>query len=116
MSNKLVALTVGAVLTLVGLAGFAIGTGDLIIFGINPLHNVVHLLTGLLGVGAAYYAGAQYAKEYNQWLGIVYILVAAAGFIVPGLMLSLLNVNMADNLLHLGLGVVLTGVGFGVDK
>ena len=39
--QQFLAQVVGAVLTLVGVAGFLTG-GTLLIFGINPLHNVVH--------------------------------------------------------------------------
>jgi hypothetical protein len=61
------AQVVGAVLTLVGVAGFFTG-GTLLIFGINALHNVVHLVSGVLGLAAGFYAGGQWARYYNQGL------------------------------------------------
>jgi glucose uptake protein GlcU len=107
------AQVVGAVLTLVGVAGFFTG-GTLLIFGINALHNVVHLVSGVLGLAAGFYAGGQWARYYNQGFGVIYLLVAALGFVAPAQTASLLAINSADNLLHLALGIVLAGVGFGV--
>ncbi len=113
--QKTLTQIVGVVLTVVGIIGFFVQ--DLLLaFGVNLLHNVVHLLTGVIGLWAGFGADGKNAVGYNKWLGAVYIVVAVLGFIAPGLMLSLLNVNMADNILHLVLGVVLAGVGFGVKS
>ncbi len=118
-----VALLFGAVLTLVGILGF---TGILVsdnailgIFGISPLHNVVHLLTGVAGLVAGY-AGGKYGAEYNKYLGLTYIVVFVVGVIAVlggiSLIVDLLNLGWADNLLHLAIGVVLTGAGFGLGN
>ena len=107
--QQLLAQVVGAVLTLVGVAGFLTG-GTLLIFGINPLHNVVHLLSGVLGLAAGFYASGLWARSYNQRLGVVYLLVTVLGFVAPALAASLLAINSADNFLHLVLGIVLAGV------
>ena len=112
--QQLLARAVGAVLTLVGVAGFFTG-GMLLVFGINPLHNVVHLVTGVLGLTAGFSAGGQRARQYNQVLGVVYLLVTALGLAAPALTARLLAINPADNFLHLALGIVLTVVGFGVS-
>lgn len=106
-----VAVAIGAVLTLVGVAGFFVGD-VLLIFGINDLHNVVHLATGLAGVGLGLAAAGRYAGDYNRYLGAIYVLVFVLGVALPGLMGALLNVNMADNLLHLALGLTLGGVAY----
>ena len=113
--QQLLAQVVGAVLTLVGAAGFLTG-GTLLIFGINTLHNLVHLLSGVLGLAAGFYAGGQWARYYNQGFGVVYLLVTVLGFAAPALAASLLAINPADNFLHLALGIVLAGVGFGVPS
>lgn len=105
---------IGAVLTLVGIIGFFTG-GKLLFFDINPLHNSVHLITGALGLFAGF-SSIHYAQLYNQWMGVVYLLVTLLGFVAPGLMTNLLAINLADNLLHLALGIVLAGVGFGVKE
>lgn len=112
-TQKLLAQIVGVVLTLVGVAGFFMGD-SLLGFGINTLHNVVHLVTGLLGLWVGFFSSEDdYAVNYNKWLGLVYVLVGVVGFFG---VLSFLNVNAADNYLHLVLGVVLAGVGFFVKE
>lgn len=113
--QKTVAQIVGVVLTLVGLLGFFMGP-NLFGFTVNGLHNVVHLVTGLIGLWAGFSKGGEYAQGYNKWLGVVYLLVAVLGFVAPALMVSLLNGNSADNFLHLVLGLVLAGVGFGAKN
>lgn len=113
----LTALGIGAVITLVGVLGFALVPveGELLgVFGVNTLHNAVHLLTGLAGLAAGYVGAGGFSDEYNKYGGLAYLLLAALWLVVPALLIDLLNNNVADTLLHLGLGVVLAGVGFGV--
>jgi len=110
--QKMLALVVGAILSLAGVAGYFTGS-SLLGFGINTLHNLVHLVTGVLGVIVGMFTAGSLARNYNRGLGVVYVVVAVLGFVLPALMTQLLNINTADNLLHLVLGVVLAGVGFG---
>src|SRR5688500_11762859 len=82
---------VGAVLVVAGIIGFfynADFTTDKsvrdAVFGVldvNGWHNIVHILTGVLGL-LAYGAGVYAARNYALALGIVYLVVAAWGFIV----------------------------------
>jgi hypothetical protein len=107
---------VGAVLVLAGIIGFfynAEFTSDEsvrdAVFGIldvNGWHNMVHILTGVLGL-LAYGAGVYAARSYALALGAVYLLVAVWGFIVGDgdSILSIIPVNTEDNVLHLLLGV-----------
>lgn len=118
-----VALLFGIVLTLVGVLGFAgilVTDGELIIFGISPLHNAVHLLTGLAGLGAGFAAGGAYSRDYNRYLGVVYLLVFVVGLVAVlanvTVLVDLLGLNMADNVLHLAIGAVLAAVGFGLTN
>jgi hypothetical protein len=111
---------VGAVLVVAGIVGFfynAEFTSDEsvrdAVFGIldvNGWHNVVHILTGVLGL-LAYAAGAYAARSYALGLGVVYLVVAAWGFVVGDgdSILSIIPVNTEDNIFHLLLGVA--GVG-----
>lgn len=114
----LVALLFGAVLALVGVLGPVLGgaDGNLIVFGRNYLHDAIHLLSGVAGLAAGYYAGGRYAGEYNKALGVVYLLVAVLGFALTGLFADLINLNAADNFLHLALAVVFLGVGFALGE
>ena len=116
------ALTLGAILVLVGIVGFLVepsfGVGDdaqrgtLIVFDINGWHNVVHLLSGIVGLAMA--GTAAKARLFSIGYGIVYVLVTILGFAVGdgGLLLSIIPINTADNLLHLAIAV--TGIAIGL--
>lgn len=101
---KLYATVLGAVLTLVGILGFIPGlapNGNLLgIFAIDPVHNVIHILSGVVALAVAFMANGAYARWYALVFGIVYGLVTVIGFIQGTTVLGLINVNLADNLLH----------------
>ncbi len=81
------------------------------ILAVNGWHNVVHIVTGLLGLAAVGYA----ARTYALVLGLVYVVVAVWGFAETsggvGVILDFFPVNTEDNVLHLVLG--LTGLAAG---
>lgn len=116
------ALVLGAVLVLVGILGFfvepsfAVGDsaqrGTLIAFDINGWHNVVHLLSGIVGLALA--GTAAKARLFCIGYGAVYVLVTILGFIVGSghYLLSIIPINTADNLLHLVIAV--TGIAIGL--
>ncbi|HEV2756381.1 MAG TPA: DUF4383 domain-containing protein [Actinomycetota bacterium] len=105
---QLFALAFGVVYLAVGVIGFAITGFDdfakesdksLLIFDINPLHNIAHI-----GVGALLLAGSRShdaAKSINLMVGIVYALLGVLGLAGGILVEDLLNNNMADTFLHL---------------
>jgi hypothetical protein len=112
--GQLFGLVFGAVYVLVGLLGFVgplvtEGTGVdpdtlLGIFGINPLHNVAHLLVGaLLLIGSR---RATTAKTVNLVVGVVYLLLAILGFAGGVIVDDLINNNAADSVLHLATAVL----------
>jgi len=110
MTNVMWAKILGVVLVLVGLFGFF--TGDMLLwFGVNPVHNVVHVLTGLILLWAGFGTGGVHAKMTNIVFGIVYLLVAIVGFVNVAALVDLLALNAADNWLHLLIGVVSTAIG-----
>jgi len=126
MQNKTLAqiyvMVLGTVLVLVGIVGFLVepgfGIGDsaargtLIVFDINGWHNVVHLLSGIIGL--AMVGTAAKARLFAIGYGVVYVLVTVLGFAVGdgGLLLSIIPINTADNLLHLAIAV--TGIAVGL--
>ncbi|MFC7849082.1 DUF4383 domain-containing protein [Arthrobacter sp. NPDC057388] len=122
--NRLVATVFGAVYLLVGLVGFAVTSGvgffategaNLIIFEVNPLHNVIHLAIG----AALLYAGVkdiQLARTVNTAVGAVYLLVGILGLFLLSSPLNIIALNGADNVLHLASAVLLLGVGLSLDK
>ena len=122
--NRLIAAVFGAVYLLVGLVGFAVTSGvsffstegaNLIIFEVNPLHNVIHLAIG----AALLYAGVkdiQLARTVNTAVGAVYLLVGILGLFLLSSPLNIIALNGADNVLHLASAVLLLGVGLSLDK
>jgi hypothetical protein len=117
--NRLLGFGFGAVYLLVGLVGFAITAGvgfahdhgkDLIIFELNPLHNIVHIAIGLL-LGFAAYKGTAAAAAANSLVGGVYLLVGVLGLFLTNSSANILAINHPDNALHLATAAVLLGVG-----
>ncbi len=102
----------GFVLLLVGILGFFMESPLLGIFGVNLWHNIIHVVSGLIGIWAGFGAAA-YAQNYNKWFGVIYLLVAVLGFMN---VLELLAVNAEDNWLHLVIGIVTAGIGFGAKE
>jgi hypothetical protein len=110
---QIYALVIGATLLAAGILGFfynaeftsneAERDAVLGILDVNGWHNVVHIATGALGLAAFGYA----ARAYALGLGVVYVAVAAWGFIVGDgdSILSIVPVNTEDNVLHLLIGV-----------
>ncbi|GCE07989.1 DUF4383 domain-containing protein [Dictyobacter aurantiacus] len=119
--QKTIALVFGIVFLLIGILGFvpALTPGGALLglFMVNGVHSVVHLLFGVLGIAAAF---TGMGRLYNRASGIIYLLIAILGFI-PGLapngmLLGLVMINLADNFLHIVIGVVLTLVGFALQE
>ena len=113
---RLYATLVGGALVVAGIIGFfysaSFGSPGNVddVFGIlavNAWHNIVHILTGAIGLLVAGYA----ARQYALWLGIVYSAIAIWGFVIGSgdSILGFVPVNTEDNFLHAILGVL--GVG-----
>jgi len=122
--NRLVGGIFGVVYLLVGIVGFFITSGVdfagtegklLIVFEVNPLHNIIHLLIGaLLVAGAA--SSVRAAKSANTAVGAVYLLVGVVGLFLVNSSANIIALNGADNVLHLGSAILLLAVGLGADK
>lgn len=99
----------GAVYFAVGVAGFAVtGTTDfaghqhhhtLLIFSVNPLHNVVHVVLGLAWLAGS--ARHRTARVVNLALGVVLGLVTLLGFTGGMGLLGMSGLADPDNFLHL---------------
>lgn len=107
--SQWLALIIGAVYLLVGAAGFLV-TGfsgfaehdhsqTLLGFAINPLHNIVHLLIGIVGLSLSSTLGR--ARTYGWLLVAGYGAAFVYGlFAVGNPDINILNINAADNGLH----------------
>ncbi len=76
----------------------------------DAIHNVVHLLVGVVLLVAAKSASAS-----SMWLkifGVVYLLLFVNGLIQPEKLLGFVTANTNDIWLHLGLTIALLLAGF----
>ena len=130
---QLVAGAVGAVFLLVGVFGFVPGvvtnfddlsfashTSDaelLGLFQVSVLHNLVHLLFGVVGLVLARRSAAN-AALFLLAGGLVYIVLAVYGAAIghDDSALNFVPVNEADSYLHLGLGVLMIVAGVFTTK
>jgi uncharacterized protein DUF4383 len=108
----------GVVFVLVGVLGFIpnpiVGHSMDALFMTNTLHDIVHLLFGVVMIWAAVSAPEK-ASTVFKVSGAIYLLLAVLGFLmIPsgGNLLGLVTMNMADHWLHVVLGVVILGAGF----
>lgn len=113
---KTLAMVFGVVFVLVGILGFVqnpiVGMGAL--FETDMMHNLAHILLGLILLVVAFAAAGKSAL-WLKILGVVYLLLAVLGFLmVPdgGSLLGLVATNSADHWLHVVLGLVLVAAGF----
>jgi hypothetical protein len=98
----------GVVYLLVGIAGFALtGVTDfsdhnhatLLIFAVNPLHNVIHLALGIAWLAAA--PRHRSARLADLAIGVVLGLVTVLGFLGVTDILGMSGFADPDNFLHL---------------
>lgn len=124
------ATVVSAVFVLVGIAGFIPGLttnydalefaghesgAELLgVFAVSILHNIVHLLFGLVGLALARtWSGA---RAFLIGGGVIYLLLFIYGLLVDRHdEANFVPLNDADNILHLvlGLGMVALGLALG---
>ena len=102
------AVVFGVVYFLVGAAGFVVTRGHdfagmdhgtLLIFAVNPLHNIIHLAIGIAWLVCA--ARHRAARAANLVVGIVLGLVTVLGFVDGMGVLGMSGLGDPDNFLHL---------------
>lgn len=110
---KTYATVVGAILLLLGIAGFF--TKDLSgMVQFVPAHNIFHIATGVLGL----YSGIRGKKlpiAFSRVFGIAYMAVALLGFAHMS-QLAALQLNATYNAVHLLIGLLGLVVGFKTGK
>ena len=109
-THQYLTLAIGAVYLLIGLLGFFV-TGfsgfaehdherTLLGFAVNPLHNIVHLLVGALGL--AMWKRDDSARKFGWILFVLYGLTFIYGLVAANNeSINFLNINGADNVLHI---------------
>ena len=127
-ANRTIAMFLGIVFALLGIIGFFTqpenSTGVQAILGIfdsDAIHNVLYIVTGLLGIAAAYRG---YSATYNRVFGVVYVVLGLLSLIPAlyfpagaygtdnGLFLALTHMNAGDIILHLVAGVLALAVSY----
>lgn len=114
MNTQTAAKWLGWILLVIGVIGFIPGivnsSGLLLgIFSVDAMHNLVHIISGLLALASA--GTLKGAKTYFKIFGIVYGLVAILGFAMSGMVLGM-TMNMADNILHIVIALYALYYGF----
>lgn len=126
-----VALVVGVIFLVVGVLGFVPGiTSDysqlgfagheskaalLGIFQISILHNLVHVLFGVVGILLA--RTSAMAKYFLIVGGVVYLLLGIYGLVIGDVTAAnFVPLNLADDILHLVLGVGMAGLGLAFGR
>jgi hypothetical protein len=114
---QILGLAFGAIYLLVGILGFFVTGFDnfagneqhetLLGFMVNPLHNIVHILIGVAGLALSRTLVG--AKTFGLLLAAGYGLAFIYGVIAVGKDWDFLNINWADNILHL-LSAIVGGV------
>jgi hypothetical protein len=123
---QIVTMVIALVFLLVGILGFIPGiTTDfdtmtfaghhseamlLGVFGVSVLHNIVHLLFGIVGLAMARTAGASVAFLLAG--GAIYLVLWIYGLVIDlDSTANFVPFNDADNWLHLILGVAMVALG-----
>jgi len=113
---RTIAIVFGFIMVAVGLLGFyppaVQGSKLLGWFAINPFHNIIHLLTGVVSIGCGFKT-TELSRVFFRVFGIIYGLVAIAGFYyMDHAILGLVANNLADAVLHLAIAAGAIYLGF----
>ncbi|MBD8507161.1 DUF4383 domain-containing protein [Hoyosella sp. G463] len=133
-TGQIIAGVFGAVFILVGILGFIPGITTnydnlafaghghgaehaqlLGIFAVSVLHNIVHLLFGVVGLVLARTAAG--ARWFLLAGGAVYLVLWIYGLVIDlDSNFNFVGLNTADNWLHFVLGAVMVGAGIAATK
>lgn len=120
---KRIAIAFGVIFMIVGILGFVPAvtpitddgvTGRLLgVFAVDPAHNLVHIVTGLIAVAVGM-ASDEASRMYFKVFGVIYGLVALLGFGYGSApILGLMANNLSDAALHAVIALVALFLGFG---
>ena len=116
---KTLGIIIGIVFLVVGILGYIpnpiVGMDEGDLFATDQMHNLIHLASGVI-ILLASLGRAESAATTLKIFGVIYLLLAVTGFSQigsgMGSLLGLVEVNGADNWLHLVLGIVILAAGY----
>jgi hypothetical protein len=120
MTAKTAAILIGLIFVAVGLLGYIdnpiVGESDKAMFHTDSVHNIVHIVSGVLFLLIALAAPGS-AGGFLKLFGVVYLAIGIIGMVQIGSqemmkLFGFLMVNKLDNYLHIGLGLVIFLAGF----
>ncbi|MBV8206090.1 MAG: DUF4383 domain-containing protein [Acidobacteria bacterium] len=111
---KTYSVVVGAVLLLVGIIGFIAGPQGMMGMVFTTPHNLIHILSGIIGLYCGLAGGGKNAGAYAKIFGVVYTIIAIAGFAGwQGAMAGMeLHLSANYNVIHLIVGIAGLAAGF----
>jgi len=106
---KTVCKILGVVFLLVGVAGFA--KPDLLGAHLSPIHNVVHIVSGVIALYFGFAGSLSGAKGFSLVFGVVYLALGICGLVFgapPDHMwiVGPLHLAQVDHGIHIVLGVI----------
>lgn len=117
---KILAILFGLLMIVVGILGFlpdfAPNSRLFTLFLVNPMHNIVHLLSGIVALVCGLTSGFA-AKIFFILFGLIYGALAVLGFMTgQGMLFDMIAINQADNWLHAFIGVLCLYLGLFVKS
>jgi hypothetical protein len=104
MSTRQYDKFLGIILLIVGILGYIPGIaphGMLMgIFMVGPIHNIIHILSGIILAAVGFGNNETTARNVTLAFAAIYGIVTIVGF-ATGNVFGLFPVNMSDNILHL---------------
>ena len=116
-ANRVLTLIVGMLFTWIGFFGFfasvSMAAGRLLVFDVDLVQNLFHLITGLLALVATF---ADWPQLFNRIFGVIYLLLGIAGLFpalyIGGSLFGITHANVADTVLHIVVGLIACFVGY----
>jgi hypothetical protein len=101
------AKVMGGILLLIGILGFVPAFApDGMLFGIfmvDGMHNVVHLISGLLLLAVGLSNNWDLARKVTLLFAAIYGIITLMGFLSSDNIVMGMRMNLADDVLHLGI-------------
>jgi hypothetical protein len=123
--NRIVAIVFGALYLIIGALGFTVttsvgwfDTSGALLFGsleLNLLHNVVHLVVGLVLLLAGL-KSVGVSRATNPIVGTAFLAVGIAGLFVIGTPFNILAINAGDTVVNFATAATLLLVGLGAER